>query len=103
MVVMGEHAAHILELQSILRAFAAQHCFSRIVLRTRSLLTLIALLAAVPVVTCQVFAQHSTRLALADKIIVDRDIFEIDPHAIGDTKVGTTFAGGRLVYEADNQ
>ena len=37
----------------------------------------------------------------ADVIIVDRNIFEIDPHAIGDTKVVTTIVGGKLVYEDD--
>jgi predicted amidohydrolase YtcJ len=37
----------------------------------------------------------------ADVIIVDRNIFEIDPHTIGDTKVVTTIAGGKIVYEAD--
>ena len=37
----------------------------------------------------------------ADVIIVDRNIFEIDPHTIGDTKVLTTIVGGKIVYEAD--
>jgi predicted amidohydrolase YtcJ len=37
----------------------------------------------------------------ADVIIVDRNIFEIDPHSIGDTKVVTTIVGGKIVYEAD--
>jgi len=37
----------------------------------------------------------------ADVIIVDRNIFEIDPHTIGDTKVVTTIVGGKIVYEAD--
>jgi predicted amidohydrolase YtcJ len=37
----------------------------------------------------------------ADIIIVDRNIFEIDPHSIGDTKVVTTIVGGKIVYEAD--
>jgi predicted amidohydrolase YtcJ len=36
----------------------------------------------------------------ADVIIVDRNIFEIDPHTIGDTKVVTTIVGGKIVYEA---
>jgi predicted amidohydrolase YtcJ len=36
----------------------------------------------------------------ADIIIVDRNIFEIDPHSIGDTKVVTTIVGGKIVYEA---
>jgi hypothetical protein len=38
---------------------------------------------------------------VADIIIVDRNIFEIDPHTIGDTKVVITIAGGKIVYEAD--
>jgi hypothetical protein len=42
-------------------------------------------------------AFHSARLALAEVIIVDRNIFEIDPHTIGDTKVVTTIAGGKIV------
>ena len=71
-------------------------------MRTRSLLALVALLAAVPAVTCHILAQHSARLALADAITADRDIFEIDPHAIGDTKVVTLIAGGETVYAADN-
>ena len=37
----------------------------------------------------------------ADVIIVDRNIFEIDPHTIGDTKVVTTIVGGKIVYEGD--
>ena len=36
---------------------------------------------------------------LADFIITDRDIFEIDPMEIKDTKVLKTYLGGRLVYE----
>jgi hypothetical protein len=94
---MGKHATHVLKSQSILRRFAAQHCFSRYALRTRSLFALVALLAAVPAVKCHVFAQHSARLALAGEILVDRNIFEIDPHAIGDTKVVTLIAGGKTV------
>lgn len=38
---------------------------------------------------------------VADVIIVDRNIFEIDPHTIGDTKVVTTIVGGKVVYEAE--
>ncbi|HWN76215.1 MAG TPA: amidohydrolase, partial [Candidatus Udaeobacter sp.] len=37
----------------------------------------------------------------ADVIIIDRNIFEIDPHTIGDTKVVTTIVGGKIVYEGD--
>ena len=40
---------------------------------------------------------------LADLIIVDRNIFEIDPHSIADTKVVTTIVGGKVVYEADSK
>lgn len=40
---------------------------------------------------------------VADIIIVDRNIFEIEPHHIGDTKVTTTIVGGKIVYEADTQ
>jgi predicted amidohydrolase YtcJ len=98
---MGKHTTHVLKSQSVLRRFVAQHCFSRNAVRTRSLLARVALLAAVPAVTCHVLAQHSARLAPGE-ILVDPNIFEIDPHAIGDTKVVTTIAGGKTVYEADN-
>jgi predicted amidohydrolase YtcJ len=37
---------------------------------------------------------------LADLIIVSQNIFEIDPHRIGETKVLTTLVGGRVVYQA---
>jgi predicted amidohydrolase YtcJ len=40
---------------------------------------------------------------VADVIIVDRNIFEIDPHTIDQTKVVLTIVGGKIVYEADNQ
>ena len=51
-----------------------------------------------PAVTRPVFARKS---APTDVILVDRHIFEIDPHAIGDTKVVITIVGGKLVYEDD--
>jgi predicted amidohydrolase YtcJ len=38
---------------------------------------------------------------VADMIIVDRNIFEIDPHSIADTKVTITIVGGKVVYEAE--
>ncbi|HUL32433.1 MAG TPA: amidohydrolase family protein [Candidatus Eisenbacteria bacterium] len=38
---------------------------------------------------------------LGDVIVVDRNIFEIDPHSIGETKVVMTIVGGKIVYEAD--
>ncbi|HKN25454.1 MAG TPA: amidohydrolase [Candidatus Acidoferrum sp.] len=40
---------------------------------------------------------------VADVIIVSKNIFEIDPHRIGDTKVTTTIVGGKIVYEADSE
>ncbi|HMD09131.1 MAG TPA: amidohydrolase [Candidatus Acidoferrum sp.] len=38
---------------------------------------------------------------LADLVIVSQNIFEIDPHAIAQTKVVKTIVGGRVVYQAD--
>lgn len=38
---------------------------------------------------------------LADMIIVDRDLFQIDPHKIDQTKVMMTIVGGKVVYLAD--
>jgi predicted amidohydrolase YtcJ len=38
-----------------------------------------------------------------DIIIVDRNIFEIEPHNIGETKVLITIVGGKIVYEAENK
>jgi predicted amidohydrolase YtcJ len=40
---------------------------------------------------------------VADLILIDRNIFEIDPHHIGETKVLTTIVGGKIVYEADSK
>jgi predicted amidohydrolase YtcJ len=40
---------------------------------------------------------------LADLIIVSQNIFEIDPHKIGETRVLTTMVGGRIVYRADEK
>jgi predicted amidohydrolase YtcJ len=37
---------------------------------------------------------------VADIILVDHNIFEIDPHKIGETKVVTTIVAGKIVYEA---
>src|ERR1700730_1281996 len=37
---------------------------------------------------------------LADLVIVSQNIFEIDPHRIGETKVLMTIVGGRVVYQA---
>ncbi len=38
---------------------------------------------------------------VADVIIVDRNMLEIDPRTISETKVLLTIAGGKVVYEAD--
>lgn len=40
---------------------------------------------------------------VADVIIVDRNIFEIDPHTINETKVVLTIVGGKIVYEDESQ
>ena len=40
---------------------------------------------------------------LADLIVVSQNIFDINPHNIGATKVVTTIVGGRLVYQADTK
>jgi hypothetical protein len=82
---VGKHAAHILELQSSPRAFASRRRISRNALRVRSLLIATTLASALLT------------------LIANRDIFEIDPHAIGDTKVLTIIAGGKAVHEADKQ
>jgi predicted amidohydrolase YtcJ len=37
---------------------------------------------------------------VADVILVDKNIFEIDPHTIGETNVVLTIVGGKIVYEA---
>jgi len=37
---------------------------------------------------------------VADVIMLDRNIFEIDPHTIDETKVLLTIVGGKIVYEA---
>jgi predicted amidohydrolase YtcJ len=38
---------------------------------------------------------------VADVILVDRNILEIDPHTIDQTRVLITIVGGKIVYEAD--
>jgi predicted amidohydrolase YtcJ len=38
---------------------------------------------------------------VADVILVDKNIFEIDPQTIGETKVVLTIVGGKIVYEAN--
>lgn len=37
---------------------------------------------------------------LADLVLLDRDIFEIDPSEIERARVRMTIVGGRVVYEA---
>ncbi len=37
----------------------------------------------------------------ADMIIVDQDLFQIDPHKIDQTKVMLTMVGGKVVYESE--
>lgn len=38
---------------------------------------------------------------LADIIVVDQDLFQIDPHKIGQTQVLLTMVGGKIVYQSD--
>ncbi len=38
---------------------------------------------------------------LADLIILSQNVFDVEPHKIGATKVVTTIVGGRLVYQAE--
>lgn len=38
---------------------------------------------------------------VADVIVVDRNVFETEPHTIDQTKVLVTIVGGKIVYEAD--
>ena len=40
---------------------------------------------------------------LADLIIISQNIFDINPHKIGATKVLTTIVGGRVVYQAESK
>ena len=40
---------------------------------------------------------------LADLIILSQNVFDVDPHKIGATKVVTTIVSGRLVYQADSK
>jgi predicted amidohydrolase YtcJ len=40
---------------------------------------------------------------VADLIMIDRNIFEIDTRNIGETNVLTTIVGGKIVYEAENK
>jgi predicted amidohydrolase YtcJ len=36
---------------------------------------------------------------LADLIILSQNLFEVDPHTINETKILTTVAGGRVVFQ----
>jgi predicted amidohydrolase YtcJ len=40
---------------------------------------------------------------LADLIILSQNIFDVDPHKIGATRIVTTIVGGQLVYQADSK
>jgi predicted amidohydrolase YtcJ len=40
---------------------------------------------------------------VADVIMLDRNIFEVDPHTIDQTKVVLTIVGGQIVYEDDSR
>jgi predicted amidohydrolase YtcJ len=76
---VGQHTAHVLEIQSSPQPLAVPRCHSRILLRLPSLLTLIALLVAVPAVTRPVLAQQSARVAPAEILIVHAKIYTLDP------------------------
>ena len=39
---------------------------------------------------------------LADMIVVDQNLFEIDPHKIATTKILLTIVGAKIVYQSDN-
>ena len=39
---------------------------------------------------------------LADLIVIDRNLFEIEPTAIGKTEVLLTMIGGKIIYESPN-
>jgi predicted amidohydrolase YtcJ len=79
MGIVGQHAAHILDLQSSLQRLAVLRCQSRIALRLRYLLTSVLLFAAVPGVTLPVFAQQSARVAPAEILIVHAKVYTLDP------------------------
>jgi predicted amidohydrolase YtcJ len=36
---------------------------------------------------------------LADVIVLSQDVFSIDPHKIGETKVLLTIVGGKIVFD----
>jgi len=38
---------------------------------------------------------------LADLIVVSQNVFEVDPHELGKTKVALTMVGGQVVYKSD--
>jgi predicted amidohydrolase YtcJ len=38
---------------------------------------------------------------LADLIVVSQNVFKVDPHELGKTKVELTMVGGRVVYQSD--
>jgi len=79
MDLVGQYAAHVLDLQSSLQPLAFPRRQSRTGLRLRYLLTSILLFASVPGVTCPVFAQQSARVAPADILIVHAKVYTLDP------------------------
>jgi len=56
---------------------------------------------------CSIFADKVTGTLetgkSADMIVVDQNLFSIDPLKISDTKVLRTYFRGKLVYKADKQ
>jgi predicted amidohydrolase YtcJ len=38
---------------------------------------------------------------VGDLIVVDQDLFQIDPHKIDQTQVLLTMVGGKVVYQSD--
>ena len=76
---VGQHAAHILDLQSSLQPLAVPRCQSRLTLKLRHLIIFILLIAAVPGVTQSVFAQQAAGIAPAEILIVHAKVYTLDP------------------------
>jgi predicted amidohydrolase YtcJ len=76
---VGQHAAHILNLQSSLQPLAVSRCQSRIALSLRYLLTSIFLFAAVPWVNRPALAQQSAHVAPAEILILHAKVYTLDP------------------------
>ena len=79
MGVVGKYAAHFLKFTRLLHLSGGKRILLGTALKLRFILTLFAGLAAVPVVTCPVFAQQSARLAPADILIVHAKVYTLDP------------------------